>query len=248
MSANQQLGVFMHTLLRFFIGLLFAVVVLMASSEPMNAQQQAFNPDDNLMAEDFTKILKDEWSYLKEATDEYLEVTAKKTEFETSKEYDLRVARSKAAYIAKVNAHIKDKKLDTRVFTVILKASLLSYNADLQQYLIAGAGFIEAPYDIPTLRCIVPPNKFVVLADSINRGFRSSSLRIQLPTDYRWKVGRDEARAAKSEEQNVYFRVRFVIDVRQEDMVKEARLRMIPKEIAMVNVSTQKVYWTEQVK
>lgn len=238
----------MHTLSRFFCGLLFALAVLMTSSEPVQAQQLALNPDDNLKAEDFTRILKDEWSYLKEATDEFLGITAKKTEFETSKEYSDRVARLKAAYINKINAHIKDKKLDKRIFTVMLKASLVSYNADLQQYQIAGAGSIEAPYDIPTLRCMVPPNQFVALADSVNRGFRSSALRIQLPSDYRWKVGRDEARMAKGEEHNVCFRVRFVVDMRQEDMVKQAKLRMIPTEIAMVNIATQKAYWTEQLK
>jgi hypothetical protein len=238
----------MHTLPRLFFGLSFALVVFMATSEPMQAQQQALNSEDNLKAEDFTKILKDEWSYLKETTDEFLGVTAKKTEFETSKEYNDRVARLKAAYINKIGAHIKDKKFDKRIFTVLFKASLVSYNADLQQYQIAGAGSIEAPYDIPTLRCIVPPNPFVALADSVNRGFRSSALRIRLPSDYRWKVGRDDARAAKGDENNVYFRVRFVIDMQQEDMVKQAKLRMIPKEIAMVNTATQKIYWTEQVK
>jgi hypothetical protein len=233
-------------ILAFFFGLMVLTV-----SESLNARQQPPNPDENMKAEDFTKILKDEWTYLKEATDEYLASVSKKTEFETSKEYADRTARLKSAYVVRINAHIKEKKLDKRAFGVLFKAALPStpgYNADLQQYVIASSGSVEAPYDIPTLHCIVPKNPYVFLMDSVNRGFRTSALRIHFPSTYRWKVARDDARMAKAEESNIYFRVRFVVDMSQEDMVKQAKLKMIPQLITMINVANQKIYWSEDLK
>jgi len=218
-----------------------------SSGEPARAQQLR-NPDDNMKGEDFTRILKDEWSFLKDETDQFLAASTGKTEFETSQEYAKRVAALKAALVNKVNAHIAEKKLDKRVFGVLYKASLIKYDADRQEYRIGSAESIEAPYDIPTLHCLVPSNPYVFLADSVNRGFRSSALRIHFPSAYRWKVSRDEARMAKNEESGIYFVVRFILDIRQEDMVREARMRIIPTKISMENVGANKVYWTENIK
>lgn len=230
------------------IGLFLLFFILGAVGSRVYSQQQSLNPDDFMKGEDFTKILKDEWSYLKDGIDEYLASIEKKTEFETTKEFGERVDRTKAAFVAKINNHILEKKFDKRVFGVLFKASLESYNADQQQYLIRSAESVEAPYDIPSLRCVVPKNSYVVLTDSINRGFRSSALRIKFPPKYRWGVSRDDARAAKNEEPNIYFEVRFVLDLRQEDLVKQAKLRIIPTQFSMLNSATHKIYWSQDIK
>ncbi len=230
------------------IGLFLAFLIPDVLGHRLDAQQQPANPDDYTKGEDFTHILKDEWSYLKDATDEYLGATSNRSEFETSKEYGDRVARTKAAYVAKINGHIQEMKLDRRVFGVLFKASLLSYNADLQQYLIASTESVEAPYDIPSLHTVVPRNSFVVLSDSVNRGFRTSALRVKFPPNYRWNVPRDEAKIAKGDESNLYFQVRFVLDLRQEDMVKQAKMRIIPTQISMLNLASHKIYWSADIK
>jgi hypothetical protein len=230
------------------LGLFLAFLIPDVLGHRLNAQQQPANPDDYMKGEDFTHILKDEWSYLKDATDEYLAATGTKSEFETSKEYSDRAAKIKAAYVAKINGHIQEMKLDRRVFGVIFKASLLSYNADLQQYSIVSTESVEAPYDIPALRSLIPRNSFVVLSDSVNRGFRTSALRVKFPPNYRWNVSRDEAKIAKADESNTYFQVRFVLDLRQEDMAKQAKMRIIPTQISMLNLTTHKVYWSVDIK
>ncbi len=230
------------------IGFLFAFFIVTSSEAPVYAQQPATNPDDFMKGEDFTRILKDEWSYLKDATDEYLASTGKKTEFETTNEYNGRVARTKAAYVEKINKHIQEKKFDKRVFGVLFKASLASYDADKQQYRIRSSETVEAPYNIPTLFCTIPRNLFVVLTDSINRGFRTSAIQIAFPKDYRWTVPRDDARAAKNEEGNIYFQVHFVLDFRQDDFEKKAKMRIVPTGIEMLNLSTHKVYWSQDIK
>ncbi|HEY6952084.1 MAG TPA: DUF4852 domain-containing protein [Bacteroidota bacterium] len=236
---------------RLFFSILQAMCTLLivaASGQLLVAQQQLPNPDDFMKPDDFSRILKDEWGFLKDATDDFLASTSKKTEFETTNEFGERVAKLKAAYINKIENHIKEKKFDKRVFGVVVKASLDSYNADTQQYLIAASETIEAPYDIPSVRCVVPPNPYVILTDSVNRGFRTSALRVRFSPGYRWSVSRDEAKMAKADEPNIYFQVRFVLDVRQEDMVKQAKMKMIPTHISMVSLTSHKVYWETDIK
>lgn len=228
--------------------LLYVLLILGATGQRVVAQQQLPSPDDNMKTDDFTRILKDEWSFLKDATDEYLASTSKKSEFETTNEFGERVAKLKAAYVNKIDNHIKEKKIDKRVFSVLFKGSLVSYNADSQQYLIAGSETVEAPYDIPSVRCIVPPNPYVILTDSVNRGFRTSALRIRFSPGYRWNISRDDAKMAKADEPNIYFQVRFVLDLRQEDMVKEAKMKMIPTKISMVSRASHRIYWTADIK
>jgi hypothetical protein len=230
------------------IGLFLTFLIPCASEFRLDAQQQPVNPDDFMKGEDFTRILKDEWSHLRDATDEFLASNSWKSEFETSKEYGDRMTKTKAAFVAKINSHIQEMKFDRRVFGVLFKASLVSYNADLQQYIITGSESIEAPYDIPSLHCIVPQNPFVVLADSVNRGFRTSALRVKFPPNYRWSIPRDDAKMAKGDESDIYFDVQFVLDLRQEDMVKQAKLRIIPTKISMLNLSSHKIYWSVDIK
>jgi hypothetical protein len=237
----------MRKLLLSVFGLSIAFLIPHLSFGQVDAQQ-SLNPDEYMKGEEFTKILKDEWSYLKDEVDEYIAATKSKSEFETSKEYADRIARTKASLIAKINSHIQEKKYDKRVFGVLFKASLGSYDADRQQYIISGSGTVEAPYDIPTLECIVPKNQFVVLTDSVNRGFRTSALRIRIPHNYRWSVPRDEAKAANANEANIYYQVRFVLDLHQEDLTKQATIRIIPTQISMLNVESHKVYWIVDIK
>lgn len=230
------------------MGLIVASFIPAIVGNNLFAQLPTMNPDDYMKGEDFTRILKDEWSFLKDATDEYLASTDKKSEFETTQEFNDRVARTKAAFIEKVNKHLQEKKFDKRVFSVLFKASLVSYDADKHQYLIRSAESVEAPYNIPSLYCTIPKNPFVILTDSVNRGFRTSAIQIRFPRNYRWTVARDDAKAAKNEEAEIYFQVRFVLDFRQDDFNKQARMRIIPTQISMLNLSTHKVYWSQDIK
>lgn len=232
----------MRKLLLSAIGLLVVSLIPQVMLGQVESQQP-INPDEYMKGEDFTKILKDEWSYLKDEIDEYIKATKSKSEFETSKQYADRIARTKAALVAKINSHIQEKKYDKRVFGVLFKATLVSYDADKQQYLIACESTVEAPYDIPTVECVVPKNQFVVLTDSVNRGFRTSALRIRIPHNYRWSVPAEEAKAARNDEANIYYQVRFVLDFHQEDMAKRATIRIIPTQISMLNIASHKVYW-----
>jgi hypothetical protein len=58
-------------------------------------------------------------------------------------------------------------------------------------------------------------------------------------------VGRDIAKAARSDEASVCFKVRFKIDMGQGDTRKGARFVIVPKQIMLINQKTNTIYWEQ---
>jgi len=56
------------------------------------------------------------------------------------------------------------------------------------------------------------------------------------------------AKAAKTEEHNIYFRVNIRVDIEKSDFKDKAVLEMVPTEIAFVNSSSSQVYWTVPIR
>ena len=210
--------------------------------------QQAVYQDEDTPSESFTILLKDEWAYLRDAVAHLKNETETRGEFETTQEFQTRVARSRDSLQSKLNAHLKETKLDHRVFGLWFKATLVSYNADAEIYSLKCSTTVEAPYSIPTVDCFVPPNPFIDLADSIRGGYRTSSIFMKFNPDFKWKVGRNEARSAKGNESNVFFKVHFVVNLTQEGSAIHGLLKIIPKDIALINRSNNYVYWKEEIK
>lgn len=204
--------------------------------------------EDNLSPADVTTIMKDAWTFLKAETDAYTATIGKKTEFETTTEFDKRMVESRQQYIAKVAKYIKDKKLDQRTFGVMLKASLVSYDADNQVYKVASPNAIEAPYNIPSIVCDVPTNSYVAIADSITKGYRTSSVYLKFDPYFRWQVARDAAQKAKADEANIYFKIRFKIDMAQNNFQKVAKFQIVPKHVQFLNPVTKTVYWDQSIR
>ncbi len=197
------------------------------------AQQPAYQ-DDDLSPESFTIILKDEWTYLRDAIDQLEKETGKRGEFETTPEFQARVAQARQTSLNKLNGHIKDTKLDRRVFGVWFKATLVSYDADAGIYSVKCTTTVEAPYEIPTVDCLVPPNQYIEMADSIQGGYRTSSIHFKFNPDFKWKVARNEAMAAKGNESNIFFKVHFVVNMTLENLPTKALLKLFRKD-SLVN-------------
>ena len=221
---------------------LFGLGLNVVRAQATGQQPPAAPKEEVVMAEDLTRILKEEWQYLKDETDAYLKTIESKAEFETKREYEDRVARLKQAFVSKINSHIAEKKFDQRVFALLLKANLVSYSPDSGRYTIT-SGFSEAPYNTPTIRCSVPNNNYFALADSATRGYRSSSLYLKFRPNFKWNIGRDAARQAKSDEANVYFKVNLVLDLTQAEIKNQANIKIVPKEISLVNRQTMQKLW-----
>jgi hypothetical protein len=210
--------------------------------------QQAVYQDEDTSPESFTILLKDEWAYLRDAVTQLKNETEQRGEFETTLEFQARVARSRDSLQSKLNIHLKDTKLDHRVFGLWLKATLVSYNADAEIYSVKCATTIEAPYSIPTVDCLVPSNPYIDLADSIQGGYRTSRIFMKFNPDFGWKVGRNEAQSAKGNQSNVFFKVHFIVNLMQEGSAIHGQLKIIPKDIALINRSNNYVYWKEEIR
>ncbi|MFH0988456.1 MAG: hypothetical protein V1799_00380 [bacterium] len=210
--------------------------------------QTVIQPDDNMAPADFNLILKDAWSFLKDITDTLHTSTAKKSEFETTPEFEKRILETRKEYLKKITDYVKDKKLDQRVFGILLKASLQSFNADAKVYKLTCLNTIEAPYNIPILQSTVTDNPYVGIADSIRKGYRASSIYLKFNPTFNWPIERDAARTAKGDEASIYFKVRFVVDLNQKDATRQARLSIIPKQILLINQRTNTTYWQQTIR
>ncbi len=230
------------------IALYISMCGFVASNILLAQVQQAVYQDEDTSPESFTILLKNEWSYLSDNISQLKNETEKRSEFETTPEFQLREAHSHDSFQSKLNTHLKDTKLDHRVFGLWFKATLVSYNADEEIYSVKCSTTIEAPYSIPFVDCIVQPNSYIGLADSIRGGYRTSSIFMKFNPDFEWKVGRSEAKAAKGNESDVFFKIHFVVDLKYEGSTNHGQLKIIPKDIALMNRSNNYIYWKEELK
>jgi hypothetical protein len=230
------------------IALLVSFCCFLPAALLMAQAQQAVYQDEDTPPESFTILLKDEWAYLRDAIEQLKNETENKGEFETTQEFQLRVARSHDSLQSKLNTHLRETRLDRRVFGLWFKAELDSYNADAELYSVKCSATIEAPYSIPTVDCIVPANPFIDLADSIVGGYRTSSIFMKFNPDFQWKAAREEALKAKGNQANVFFKVHFVVSLAQEGSAIHGQLKIIPKDIALMNRNNNYVYWKEDIR
>jgi hypothetical protein len=232
----------------FWFASICAAVMLLPSSS--RSQQTAANPlsEDNLSPAEFTAILKEAWTFLKEETDNYQKTIGEKSEFETTTEFEKHIVEARRQYLANIMKYVKDKKLDQRVLGVLLNASLLHYDADNQLYSVSCPTVVDAPYNIPSILTEVPRNSYVALADSIKMGYRTSSIYLKFSPYFRWQVARDVAKAAKDDEKDIYFKVRFKVQMGQGTGTKEARFSVVPQQILLVNQKTNTTYWQQSMR
>jgi hypothetical protein len=222
-----------------FLFLLPLILVCWISFTP--AQQSTSYQNENMTSENFAQVLKTEWFYLRDELDKQSQNIGKRGEFETTAEFQNRIATLRKNFIASLPLH-------TKTYGVWLKATLVSYDADAQEYSVTCPVTIEAPYNIPTVACVVPANQYVELIDSTMNGYRTSKLQLKFYPDFKWKVERDQARATKAVEANVYFKVHFTVVLSQESFDKEASIHIIPNDILLADQVKKTAYWREEIK
>lgn len=232
------------------IVLLITLVLIPTLLSAQTAQPKPATPlpEDNIAAAEFTSMLKEAWTFIKDESDNYTTAVGKKTEFETTAEFEKRTVVARQQYFAKIAKWSKDKKFDQRVIGVVLKANLSQYDADNQVYSVSCPSVIEAPYNIPTVTTEVPQNPYVGLADSIRMGYRTSSIYLKFYPYFRWQVGRDIAKATKDDEANIFFKIRFKIDMNQGEAKKGSRFAILPKQVILFNQRTNTVYWEQTIR
>ena len=229
------------------ITVIFSLLVLLTATVQLaEAQQPAFQ-DDELTPELFSLILKDEWTYLREATDQLIKETGNRDEFETTSEFHARASKARQTFMDKLNGHIKDAKLERRVFGVWFKATLVQYDADAGVYSVKSPTRVEAPYEIPTTGCIIPKNPYVGLSDSIQGGYRESRIYLKFDPDFKWTVARNEAIKAKSSESAMYLKVHFILNLILDNSQNRGLLKIIPKDLTVMNQTNKFIYLKENI-
>jgi hypothetical protein len=222
------------------------LVFLLATVQMAQAQQPAFQ-DDELTPDLFSLILKDEWTYLRETTDQLIKETGNRDEFETTSEFHARAAKARQTFMEKLNGHIKDAKLERRVFGVWFKATLVQYDADAGVYSVKSPTRVEAPYEIPTTGCIIPKNPYVGLSDSIQGGYRESRIYLKFDPDFKWTVARNDAMKAKSNESAMYLKVHFVLNLMLDNSQNRGLLKIVPKDMLVINQANKFIYLKENI-
>jgi hypothetical protein len=185
---------------------------------------------------------------LRDATEQLNKETGQRGEFETTPEFQKRSAQARKTFLVKLNDHIKEMKLDRRILGVWFKATLVSFDADAGIYSVKCPVTAEAPYDIPTVECSVPMNPYIEMTDSIKGGYRTPAIRLKFDPDFKWKAARNDAVAAKGAESNVFFKVHFILDITQDNYSSQTRLRVVPKDIMLVNKANKYEFWKEELK
>ncbi len=225
-----------------------AVIPSVLSSQTPQPKPATPLPEDNIAPAEFTATLKEAWTFIKDESENYTNAIGRKTEFETTAEFEKRTVVARQQFLAKIAKYAKDKKFDQRVIGVVLKANLKQYDADDQVYNVSCPLVIEAPYNIPAVTTEITQNAYVGLADSIRMGYRTSSIYLKFSPYFRWQVGRDIARAAKEDEANIFFRIRFKIDMNQGESRKGSRFAVLPKQVMLFNQKTNTVYWEQTIR
>jgi hypothetical protein len=228
-----------------FLLVLFPSLMVSQSTAPTQATPL---PEDSLSPAEFTAIMKEAWSYVKDEYDGYVKNVGKKTEFETTAEFEKRSVEARRQYLTKIAKYIKDKKFDQRVMGVLLPASLDQYDADNQLYSVTCPTVIEAPYNLPTISTEIQTNDYVALADSIRKGYRTSSVYLDFNPAFRWQINREAAQAAKNDQARIFFKIRFKLDLSQGDGRKGSRFLIVPKHVIMYNQRTGTIYWDQPLR
>jgi hypothetical protein len=230
---------------------MLAIVVLVAfsGSSVLIAQETPSAPaEESMTSEEFTNYLKQIWSFLKSETEDYQAAVGTKSEFETTREFQQRGIDRRRQYLANIAKYSKDQKLKERKVAVYFKTVLAEFDADKRIYSLRSGTMIDAPYNIPTVRCLVPKNPYVALADSVRAGYRTSVMFLNIDPEYRWQVSREVAQSAKQSEQYVFFKVSVIVDIESNDGRGEAELRIVPREFSLVNRDTEQVYLSRKIK
>lgn len=232
--------------MKYFAMLLLAVII---NVMPLRAQSavQKYAGAEALTSEQYADVVKSVWDELKKASDEYASQMKSKNEFETSQEFQARIEHERDAFWAKIVKFNQDQKLSELSFPVLMNVQLMKYDADRQTYSIRSSSSSIVPPSGEHVAVTCAANPYVFIRVTKQKGYKYAHLVMNTDPEFIWHVNAELARAAKSAEPNIHFKVWFKIDITQPLVNTTARLLMVPTKIALINTSSNTVYWTETI-
>lgn len=209
---------------------------------------ETHDPNQTLNATQCFDLIKTAWDELKTLSDEYQRQTTEKNEFESTTEYNDRIRKSKDEYIARIRKFYGDYALNTKVFSVWLKAELNKYDADNQTYGIKSPTQILVQPKKKEIVISIPDNKYITITEKNTAGYRRAYIHLNTKPEFTWFVNKQTAQEAKSKEHAIYFKLSFTFDISFDEAAQQVILQVVPAKIALMNQAENFTYWSEDIR
>lgn len=191
-------------------------------------------------------VIKLVWDEMRKYAVESVEAQSSKSEFESTAAFQERLQKIHNQITEKLQKFSSDSKLDTRVFTVLLKAEFDHYDADQERYSIRSTSKVQATPSKDFIKLVCAPNQYVDVTEVNESGYRRSYFSMKNKPDFVWYVNNQIAKTAKQKEQNIYFKLLFKLNIDSSNP-NTMVLRIIPTKMSLVDTADNFTYWTEEI-
>ena len=226
------------------------LLLLSLCSVPAFSQNvlESFDPNQTLTPERCYDVVKTVWDGLKLLSESYHAETSQKNEFESTAEYTARVQKSKDEYVNKIRKFYSDNKLNTRVYSVWMKADLAKYDADNQTYGLKSPTNILVQPKKNEVAISVADNKYVTLTEKNSGGYRRAYVHLNTNPEFTWFVNKQTAQEAKNNEANIFFKFSFMFDISFNESANQINLQIVPKRLALMNQGDNFTFWSDDIR
>ena len=213
------------------------------------AQSRLDSPDmeQTVSPEVLSDVIKSVWDVVKKADDDYHDAMLTRSEFETAAEFDARLQKRHEELAANIQTFADSKKISQRYFATLLPAKLVKYSAETQTFSVTTQTRILVPPSAPGIVTTCPQNSYVSLVEKNVRGYKFAHLVLNTKPEYTWHVDRATARAAKDNEQNIFFKLWIRFDLAQAFLGEQAQFAIVPVKIALFNKGDNITYWSDDI-
>ncbi|MFA6469204.1 MAG: hypothetical protein WCW35_09910 [Bacteroidota bacterium] len=206
------------------------------------------DPNQPLTAEQCFDVIKTVWDGLKKNSEDYMTISSEKSEFESTAEFNDRIRKAKDEYINKIRKFYSDNKLNSRTYSVWLKAELAKYDADNQTYGIKSPTQILVQPKKKDISVTVQSNKYVTITEKNSAGYRRAYIHLNTNPEFTWFVNKQTAQDAKGKEQNIFFKLSFTFDISFDETANQVVLQVVPTKLSLMNQAENFTYWSEEIR
>ncbi|HAP35314.1 MAG TPA: hypothetical protein DCQ28_05000 [Bacteroidetes bacterium] len=208
----------------------------------------AYDTNETLTSDQCFTVIKTVWDGLKKLSEEYDSNNSTKGEFESTQEFNQRKRNNKDEYIAKISKYYSDHKLNTRTFSVWMKADLVKYDADNQTYSIKSSTQVLVQPKKKEIAVVCPQNKYAAITEKNAAGYRRAYFHLTTEPEFTWYVNKQTALAAKSKEGAIYFKLAFAFDISFDESANQIQLQIKATKISLMDQNENFTYWSEDIR
>ncbi|MBW7888656.1 MAG: hypothetical protein H3C35_09900 [Bacteroidetes bacterium] len=227
--------------------LLHAVLLFVFSSSLYSQDElKQYDFSKPLTPEICSDVIKIVWTKLSDYAGEIAEAQNSKGEFESTPAFQNRLQSIQNNVRENIRKFSNDTKLNSRVFSVLLKAEFDHYDADHERYNIRTSTNIQTPPSKDFILLTCSSNQYVDVNETNAAGYRRSFLTMKKNPEFVWYVNNQIAQAAKQKEQSIYFTLWFSLEIDSSNP-RTLVLQIIPKKISLIDTADNFTYWTEEI-